>query len=308
VTYLVFCPAPLLPTDAGLPPIFVRPLSEDIDSYPKCLRISVGAQWQGDYGNRTYRKSGNVLHLTFLNSLSSLLQSSYCGITAVTTQIQIQFVRHRKHISLRYRAQPVNAVWGNSHCLLWEPYGTHSYSPYLTGNTLRLHIHLHPPPSSIPCLPPYHRFPVTFLLYCEDWGSMFHRNTGVYPQHYTVQQRKKKPEDTRIWNFSCSKLRWLRNEDLENRTLLLVRRKLHVSPREVPPHAITRWSWQQGRTHFTPICSLLSPSKHRGNYTYLVPEHSKSAFCPHSVYLCVPYGSHDKQRLFPQTALTCWAL
>jgi hypothetical protein len=25
-------------------------------------------------------------------------------------------------------------------------------------------------------------------------------------------------------------------------------------------------------------------------------------------YLCVPYGSHNKQRLFPQTALTGWAL
>jgi hypothetical protein len=26
------------------------------------------------------------------------------------------------------------------------------------------------------------------------------------------------------------------------------------------------------------------------------------------VYLCVPYGSHNKQRLFPQTVLTGWAL
>jgi hypothetical protein len=26
---------------------------------------------------------------------------------------------------LRYKAQPVNVVWGNSRCLLWEPYGTH---------------------------------------------------------------------------------------------------------------------------------------------------------------------------------------
>jgi hypothetical protein len=25
---------------------------------------------------------------------------------------------HRKHLRLRYRAQPVNAVWGNSRCLL----------------------------------------------------------------------------------------------------------------------------------------------------------------------------------------------
>jgi hypothetical protein len=28
----------------------------------------------------------------------------------------------------------------------------------------------------------------------------------------------------------------------------------------------------------------------------------------HTMYLCVPYGSHNKQRLFPQTALTGWAL
>jgi hypothetical protein len=27
-----------------------------------------------------------------------------------------------------------------------------------------------------------------------------------------------------------------------------------------------------------------------------------------TVYLCVPYGSHSKQRLFPHTALTGWAL
>jgi hypothetical protein len=33
-----------------------------------------------------------------------------------------------------------------------------------------------------------------------------------------------------------------------------------------------------------------------------------SEYLPHSVYLCDPYGSHNKQRLFPQTALTSWAL
>jgi hypothetical protein len=30
-------------------------------------------------------------------------------------------------LRLHYKAQPVNAVWGNSRCLLWEPYGTHRY-------------------------------------------------------------------------------------------------------------------------------------------------------------------------------------
>jgi hypothetical protein len=28
----------------------------------------------------------------------------------------------------RYKAQPVNTAWGNSRCLLWEPYGTHRYT------------------------------------------------------------------------------------------------------------------------------------------------------------------------------------
>jgi hypothetical protein len=31
-------------------------------------------------------------------------------------------------LRLHYKAQPVNAVWGNSRCLLWEPYGTHKYT------------------------------------------------------------------------------------------------------------------------------------------------------------------------------------
>jgi hypothetical protein len=52
----------------------------------------------------------------------------------------MQFVPHRKYtFRLRYEAQPVNAVWANSRCLLWEPYGTHRYSSYLTEYTLRLH-------------------------------------------------------------------------------------------------------------------------------------------------------------------------
>jgi hypothetical protein len=31
-------------------------------------------------------------------------------------------------LSLCYRTQPVNAVWENSRCLLWEPYGTHNFT------------------------------------------------------------------------------------------------------------------------------------------------------------------------------------
>jgi hypothetical protein len=38
-----------------------------------------------------------------------------------------QSVPHRNTLRLRYKAKPVNAVWGNSRCLLWELYGTHKY-------------------------------------------------------------------------------------------------------------------------------------------------------------------------------------
>jgi hypothetical protein len=31
-------------------------------------------------------------------------------------------------LRLRYKAQPVNAVWKNSRCLLREPYGTDKYT------------------------------------------------------------------------------------------------------------------------------------------------------------------------------------
>jgi hypothetical protein len=58
-----------------------------------------------------------------------------------------------------------------------------------------------------------------------------------------------------------------------------------------------------------------------GYYTYHLLQETKLRFLPaqcicvspvryglHTVYLCVPYGSHSKQRLFPHTALTGWAL
>jgi hypothetical protein len=54
--------------------------------------------------------------------------NTLCGQNAETLYIRIQSVPHRNTLRLRYRDQPVNAVWGNNRCLLWEPYGTHKYS------------------------------------------------------------------------------------------------------------------------------------------------------------------------------------
>jgi hypothetical protein len=36
--------------------------------------------------------------------------------------------------------------------------------------------------------------------------------------------------------------------------------------------------------------------------------HTKTLHSAHTLYLRVPYGSHNKVRLFPQTALIGWSL
>jgi hypothetical protein len=41
---------------------------------------------------------------------------------------------------------------------------------------------------------------------------------------------------------------------------------------------------------------------------YCILQHTKTPHSAHTMYLCVPYGSHSKQRLFTHTALTGWAL
>jgi hypothetical protein len=54
--------------------------------------------------------------------------------------------------------------------------------------------------------------------------------------------------------------------------------------------------------------TCFSHIEHSGNYIYRLISHTTTPHSAHTVYLCVPYGSHSKQRLFPQTALTGLAL
>jgi hypothetical protein len=54
----------------------------------------------------------------------------------------------------------------------------------------------------------------------------------------------------------------------------------------------------------TPCCwdlvvPLLNPLKATGYYTYHLLYHTKTLHSVDRVYLCVPYGSHNKHRLFP---------
>jgi hypothetical protein len=41
------------------------------------------------------------------------------------------------------------------------------------------------------------------------------------------------------------------------------------------------------------------PLKPNGHYIHHVLQHTKTMHSALRVYLCVPYGSHNKQRLFP---------
>ena len=53
---------------------------------------------------------------------------------------------------------------------------------------------------------------------------------------------------------------------------------------------------------------LLNPLKLSGYIMYHHVQHTKILRSAHTVYLCVLYGSQNKQRLFPYTALTDWFL
>jgi hypothetical protein len=51
-----------------------------------------------------------------------------------------------------------------------------------------------------------------------------------------------------------------------------------------------------------------NPLEPSGYYMCHLLYHTKTRHSAHTLHLHVPYESHNKQRLFPQTALTGWSL
>jgi hypothetical protein len=49
------------------------------------------------------------------------------------------------------------------------------------------------------------------------------------------------------------------------------------------------------------VILYVNPSNHSDTYTHPMIYHTKTLHSAHTAYLCVSYGSHNKQRLFPQT-------
>jgi hypothetical protein len=54
--------------------------------------------------------------------------------------------------------------------------------------------------------------------------------------------------------------------------------------------------------------TVLNPLEPSGYYMYHLLYHTKTRHFAHTLHLRVPYESHNKQRLFPQTALAGWSL
>ena len=59
-------------------------------------------------------------------------------------------------------------------------------------------------------------------------------------------------------------------------------------------------------TNFCTYEFNLDPLKPSGHYMYHQFNIHKFYVVPHTVYLCVLFGSQNKQRLFPYTTLTDW--
>jgi hypothetical protein len=53
---------------------------------------------------------------------------------------------------------------------------------------------------------------------------------------------------------------------------------------------------------------IFNPLEASGYYMYHLLYHTKTRHSAHTLDLRVPYESHNKQRLFPQTALAGWSL
>jgi len=56
------------------------------------------------------------------------------------------------------------------------------------------------------------------------------------------------------------------------------------------------------------VINHFSPSNPCRHYMYYQVYHSQTLRSAHTLYLCVLYGSQNKQRLFPYTTLTDWFL
>jgi hypothetical protein len=80
-------------------------------------------------------------------------------------------------LRLRYIAQPVNAVYGNSRCLLWEPYGIHRYTVWAECRVLVYSVRTSQETNYVSATKPnpLMLFRKTVAFYCKNHTE--HKNT-----------------------------------------------------------------------------------------------------------------------------------
>jgi hypothetical protein len=84
-----------------------------------------------------FKNEGDKKHIPFFGFESS----RQCPLVLLSEARLIKFLQlylnniqefspylTRNTFHLCYKVQPINAVWGNSRCFLWKPYGTHKYT------------------------------------------------------------------------------------------------------------------------------------------------------------------------------------
>jgi hypothetical protein len=126
-------------------------------------------------------------------------------------------------------------------------------------------------------------------------ASNMKRKEVIGPWNYL----KAVAENTQMWRakWNICDGAWLADSDVERcfiiRKLIDFIFNLRWEPES--PHRISCWvhTWLL-------FCN--------GAYFRYDVYKAKTLHSAHTVYLCVPCGSHNKQRLFPWTALTGWAL
>jgi hypothetical protein len=80
------------------------------------------------YGTHAVRTSQETHYVSSTETNRLMMFVETVGVYCENHKRHIDTVRtpHETHY-LSARDQPVNTVWGNSRCLLWEPYGTQRY-------------------------------------------------------------------------------------------------------------------------------------------------------------------------------------
>jgi hypothetical protein len=139
---------------------------------------------------------GMLSHFPLLSPnipISTLLSQSVCVLSLHQDNKFLHNVCFSKSISclignierLPYRTQPVNAVWENICCSLWEPYGTHTLFQIIYKNAVRTSQETYYGSATKPNKLTLYR--ETAAVYCENHTEQTNRICGKNADIYNVK-------------------------------------------------------------------------------------------------------------------------